>query len=294
MGGYVGFPGLGLEFHIKRVAFHIFGWPLYWYGIIIACAVLACILLAVRNVKKVNLSPDTLYDYLIWAIPLSIVGARLYYVLSSWETYRSHPASILYIWEGGLAIYGAIIAAVITLLVFCRCKKVPAYDLMDACCISLILGQAIGRWGNFINQEAFGAATTLPWRMRILDEAGRLVEVHPTFLYESLWNLIGFALLLYVFNRQRKFPGLVFWLYVLWYGMGRFFIEGLRTDSLMMGNIRLSQLVAALSAIAAVVMLVIGFRKWWLEDKAQKSMQVNEQEQAQHDIQKSAQEKTQE
>lgn len=111
MGGYVGFPGLGLEFHIKRVAFHIFGWPLYWYGIIIACAVLACILLAVRNVKKVNLSPDTLYDYLIWAIPLSIVGARLYYVLSSWETYRSHPASILYIWEGGLAIYGAIIAA---------------------------------------------------------------------------------------------------------------------------------------------------------------------------------------
>lgn len=251
----IGFPGLGLEFHINRVAFTLFGREVYWYGLIIVLGLVLGTWIVLRNAKKIGLSADIIYDFLLWAIPTSIIGARIYYVATTWSTYRDHPISVLYLWEGGIAVYGAIIASIITLLIFCKYKKIPAYDMMDCCCIGLILGQAVGRWGNFVNAEAYGTETTLPWRMS-LTEAGRIIEVHPTFLYESLWDFAVFALLLYLFYRKRSFSGKIFWNYLLWYGIGRFFIEGLRTDSLYIGPLRISQCVAVLSVIASVIMLI--------------------------------------
>lgn len=251
----IGFPGLGLEFTINRVAFTLFGREVYWYGLIIVLGLVAGTLIALKNAKKIGLSTELIYDFLLWAIPACVVGARLYYVATSWEDYQDNPLSVLYVWEGGIAIYGAIIAAIITLLIFCKKKKVPAYDMLDCCCVGLLLGQAIGRWGNFVNAEAYGTVTTLPWGMSIL-ESGRLLQVHPTFLYESLWNLIGFGLLLFLFYRKRNFPGKIFWTYLLWYGAGRFFIEGLRTDSLYVGPFRISQIVALISVVLAIIMLI--------------------------------------
>lgn len=250
----IGFPGLGLEFTVNRVAFQLFGWNIYWYGLILAAGLAAGTAVVLRLARKVDLSPDVIYDFLLWAIPLSILGARTYYVATSWSEYRTHPLSALYLWEGGIAIYGAVIASVLTLLIFCKRKKIPPYQMLDCCCVGLILGQAIGRWGNFFNAEAYGSATSLPWRMS-LTAGGRIMEVHPTFLYESCWDLLVFGLLLFLFLRKRTFPGKVFWNYLLWYGAGRFFIEGLRTDSLYVGPFRISQIVAVLSAAAAVFML---------------------------------------
>lgn len=251
----VGFPGLGLEFTINRVAFTLFGREVYWYGLIIVLGLVLGTLIALKNTKKVGLSTEIIYDYLLFAIPACVIGARIYYVATSWSDYKDNPISVLYVWEGGIAIYGAILAAILTLLLFCKVKKIAPYDMLDCCCVGLILGQAVGRWGNFVNGEAYGTVTTLPWRMSI-EEAGRILEVHPTFLYESLWNLIGFALLLFLFHRKRTFPGKVFWTYLLWYGAGRFFIEGLRTDSLYVGDFRISQIVAVLSVILSVIMLI--------------------------------------
>lgn len=260
MKNLVGFPGLHLEFEWNRVAFTLFGHDVYWYGLIIVSGLIAGTLIGVKNAKKIGLSADCIYDYLLWAIPACVIGARVYYVSTSWEDYRSNPLSVLYIWEGGIAIYGAVIAAIITMLIFCKVKKLRPYDMLDCCCSGLILGQAIGRWGNFINCEAYGTATSLPWRMSI-EKAGQILEVHPTFLYESLWNFIGFALLLFLFYRKRTFSGKIFWIYLLWYGIGRFFIEGLRTDSLYVGAFRISQIVALISVIASSVMLIVLSRK---------------------------------
>ncbi len=251
----VGFPGLNLTFEINRVAFTLFGREVYWYGLIIVLGLVLGTLIGLKNAKKIGLSADTIYDFLLWAIPACVIGARIYYVATSWSDYKDNPISVLYVWEGGIAIYGAIIAAIITLLIFCKTKKIPPYDMLDCCCVGLILGQAVGRWGNFVNCEAYGTVTNLPWRMSI-EEAGRILEVHPTFLYESLWNFIGFALLLFLFHRKRTFPGKVFWTYLLWYGIGRFFIEGLRTDSLYVGDFRISQIVALLSVIASIIILL--------------------------------------
>lgn len=251
----IGFPGFGWEFTLDRVAFTLFGKDIYWYGLIIALGLVLGTFIALKNAKKIDLSTEYIYDYLLWAIPACIIGARTYYVATSWSDYRDNPISALYFWEGGIAVYGAIIAAIITMIIFCKVKKISLYDMLDCCSIGLILGQAIGRWGNFVNMEAYGGVTTLPWRMSI-EEAGRILEVHPTFLYESLWNFIGFALLLFLFYKKRSFQGKVFWTYLLWYGIGRFFIEGLRTDSLYVGEFKISQIVAILSVIASIIMLI--------------------------------------
>lgn len=260
MKNLVGFPGLSLEIQLNRVAFTLFGHDVYWYGLIIVFGLICGTLIGVKNAKKIGLSADCIYDYLLWAIPACMVGARAYYVATSWKDYRDNPLSVLYIWEGGIAIYGAVIAAIITMLIFCKIKKLRAYDMLDCCCSGLILGQAIGRWGNFVNGEAYGTVTSLPWRMSI-EKAGQILEVHPTFLYESLWNIIGFALLLFLFYRHRTFGGKIFWTYLLWYGIGRFFIEGLRTDSLYIGIFRISQIVALISVILSSAMLIFLSRK---------------------------------
>ncbi len=250
------FPGLGLSFNIDPVAFTFFGGKeIYWYGIIIVAGIIIAAALAVLNGKKVGITSAHISDYLLITVPLAIVGARLYYVILKWESYADNPIEILKIWNGGLAIYGAVIVSILTMLAYCRKNDIPAYDFLDVGAVSLILGQAIGRWGNFTNMEAHGGETGFFLRMGIT-EGGQYMEVHPTFLYESLWNIAGFVILLLIFRKWRSFSGKVFWSYCLWYGIGRFFIEALRTDSLMIGVIRVSQIVSAVLAIAGIVMLV--------------------------------------
>lgn len=253
----VSFPGLGIDsITINRVAFTLFGRPIYWYGLIIAAALLAGVCVALLRAKRQQLSPDHVYDLALLATPIAVVCARLYYVIFNFSRYKDNPIEILYVWEGGIAIYGAVIGAVATAYLYARVRKINVGNLFDMGCIALILGQAIGRWGNFINGEAYGVATDLPWRMAI---NGTLA--HPTFLYESLWNLAGFFLL-WNYEKRKRFHGEVFWMYVLWYGVGRAWIEGLRTDSLYLGTIRISQLVAILSAVAAVIFIIMKRKKY--------------------------------
>ena len=264
------FPGLGLEFHIQRVAFSLFGKDIYWYGIIIACGFLLAVLYCSRRAPAYGLTSDHVMDMLLFAVPLSIIGARLYYVIFYFDLYLTEVDGVLKpdfgrmiaIWDGGLAIYGAIIVAVITVAVYCRVKKLKFGAFADLCCFGLLIGQCIGRWGNFVNQEAYGGLTDLPWRMG-LTVGGRVIEVHPTFLYESLWNLIGFVVLAALARKWRRFDGQIFLSYIVWYGVGRGLIEGLRTDSLYFFGlelfgvpIRTSQMLAFVSAAAALAMLI--------------------------------------
>lgn len=252
----ISFPGIGFEFNIEPVAFRLFGGKeIYWYGIIIVAGMILAIAVGILNGKKVGISSDKISDYMLITVPLSIIGARLYYVAFSWDAYKDSPFDIIKIWNGGLAIYGAVIVAVVTMILFCRKNNIKTYDFLDVGAVSLIFGQAVGRWGNFMNAEAHGGETDCFFRMGIT-EYGKYMEVHPTFLYESLWNILGFVLLMIIFRKYRKFDGEVFWGYVLWYGAGRFLIEGIRTDSLMLGPVRVSQILSAVMVIAAVFAIV--------------------------------------
>lgn len=256
----VSFPGLGLEFHLNRVAFSIAGKPIYWYGIIIACGFILGFFYATRKAPRCGVRSDDVGDVLFFALPICIVCARLYYVLFRWQDYVRRPAEIIAVWHGGLAIYGGIIGGIITVIVFCRVKRLHILDMLDSICLGLLLGQSIGRWGNFVNAEAFGSDTTAPWRMCIgqpLSE-NAAVGVHPTFFYESAWNLIGFVLL-HFYTKKRKYHGQVVLCYLAWYGLGRFFIEGLRTDSLYLfgTGLRVSQVVAGITCLAATGVLLV-------------------------------------
>ena len=263
----ISFPGLGLTFEIDRVAFELFGKEIYWYAIIIACGFLLAVSYGMRRAHEFSLKQDDLLDMLLFAVPIAIVSARAYYVIFNFAEYRYDLIRVLYIWEGGIAIYGAIIGSLITVIVFCKKRKLPLGNMVDIGALGLLIGQAIGRWGNFVNAEAFGGPTTLPWRMRLYDRVSRaMVEVHPTFLYESLWNLLGFVIL-HFYSKKRKFPGEIFFLYVAWYGLGRALIEGLRTDSLYLfgSGIRISQMIGILSFVAASAVLVVK----WIQRKKQ-------------------------
>ena len=252
----VAFPGLGLEFTLNRVAFTLFGQNIYWYALIICAGILLAFLYALWEGKREGLKSDVFFDILIVCLPSAIVGARLYYVFSKWDYYSQNLLQIFNIRGGGLAIYGGLIAAVIAAVIYCRIKKVNMMQLFDICSIGLLIGQGIGRWGNFVNVEAYGYETTLPWGMQIYsDYYGKVTTVHPTFFYESVWDLLG-AVLLAVIIRRRKQYGTVFWLYLCWYGIGRFFIEGLRTDSLMFYQFRVSQIVALLTFVVGLVMSI--------------------------------------
>ncbi len=248
------FPGLGLEFNINRVAFSLFGKDIYWYGIIIGFGVLLAFIYGLREAKRVGFDTNAFLDLVIYGIIFAVIGARLYYVIFNYEQYNSFW-DIFKIWEGGIAIYGGLIGAITAGYVYCRVKKQNFLLALDVASVPFLIGQAIGRWGNFVNREAFGSETALPWRMTIYNEVGKLVSVHPTFLYESLWNVAGIILLV-LYRKHKKFTGELFALYVTWYGIGRFWIEGLRTDSLMLGPIRISQLVALVSVIAAVYIII--------------------------------------
>ncbi len=267
------FPGLGLELNINPVVFHITGnWSIRWYGVIFAVAFLSAATYIFRRVKDFGLDEDRVIDVLLGSVLGGIVGARLYYVLFSWDTYRNNLLSILRIWEGGIAMYGSIIGGVLVGILLCRWRKVKLFPMMDLAAGGLLVGQAIGRWGNFVNMEAFGTNTTLPWGMtsntitayliQVQDELARSgimvdpsMPVHPTFFYESIWCLIGFLLLMW-YTSKRRFDGELSLLYIGWYGMGRFFIEGLRTDSLMLGSLRVSQLVALVCVVVSVILTI--------------------------------------
>ena len=250
------FPNLGIELNPSRVAFSLFGKDIYWYGIIIALGLALAVIYAMGRVKEFGLVQDNILDFIFVAVPAAVICARLYYCIFEWDSYKDNPISILYIWEGGIAIYGAVIGSIIAAILFCKVKKVALFPLMDIGALGLLIGQMIGRWGNFINREAHGAVTDSFLKMGLVS-GGEVVYYHPTFLYESLWNLVGFVAL-HFFSKKRKFDGQVFLGYVIWYGLGRAWIEGLRTDSLYLfgTGIRVSQLLAAVSAIAAIGVMI--------------------------------------
>lgn len=250
--GTISFPNLGIEVNPDQVAFTIFGKEIYWYGIIIAAGFILAVAYALVRVKSFGLTEDNILDMLFAAVPAAIICARLYYCIFYWDLYADHPVSVFYIWEGGLAIYGGVIGAVLAVIVFCRVKKLPLGPMLDIGGLGLLIGQLVGRWGNFINREAHGTVTDSFLKMGIADAYGQVTYYHPTFLYESLWNLLGFVLL-HFYSKRRKFDGEVFALYVAWYGLGRAWIEGLRTDSLYLfgTGIRVSQLLAVVSCIGA-------------------------------------------
>ena len=265
----ISFPGLfgDWEFNPDPIAIHV-GHGVYWYGIILALGFLAGLLLCMKQAKRFGLTEDHVLDFVLWAVPCCILGSRIYYVLFYLDLYRDASGAldwgrIVAIWDGGIAIYGTVIAGALVAFLFTRLKKIPFGAMADLAVMGLLLGQIIGRWANFINREAFGGPTDLPWRMRVWTSASAYVEVHPTFFYESLWNLIGLLLILFVVSKGRRFDGENTWFYFLWYGLGRTWIEGLRTDSLYLFDwtlfgqpIRVSQALSAVMVIAAALALV--------------------------------------
>ena len=260
------FPGLfgDWAFTASAKALDI-GKGVYWYGIIIAIGLLMALLFCMKQRKKYGISEDDLLDGLLWGIPFGIIGARLYYVIFYLDLYRNSDGTInwrevIAIWDGGLAIYGGVITTVIVALLLSRRRKFKIGAMLDLVVMGLLIGQIFGRWGNFMNREAFGAETTLPWRMQLTTTAGTLIEVHPTFLYESLWNLIGLLLIVFVVSKARRFDGENTWFYFLWYGIGRFWIEGLRTDSLYLFNWTIAgQPIRVSQALSLVMVLVSAF-----------------------------------
>lgn len=233
------------------VAFSIFGLEIRWYGLLIASAVLIGTVLALKEAKRKGVKEETLIDMLLFAVPAAIIGARAYYVIFMWDYYSKNPSQILNIRGGGLAIHGVIIAGALVAIIFAKVRKENFWTLADIVAPSLILGQAIGRWGNFANQEAHGGPTDLPWGIMIDG-----VKVHPTFLYESIWNLLVFGFLLWYRRKKATVEGEIFVLYLMLYSVGRFFIEGLRTDSLMLGPFRVAQLISLAIIISGVAYLI--------------------------------------
>ena len=288
------FPGLGLQFELNRVAFSVFGHNIYWYGVIIASGFLLAVAFGLWKCTEFGMDPDTITDAIFVVVPSAIIGARLYYVIFNPSVCFDANGSfslvrMIAFWDGGLAIYGGVIATVVSALLFCKVRRVDFWSGMDITVYGLLIGQMIGRWGNFVNVEAYGGVTGLPWRMcsesiaaelwqsgllesgaysRFIDGSRDITDsmqlylmlqdgtlgVHPTFLYESLWNLLGLTILILLMKRGRKFDGQMFLSYVIWYGLGRAAIEGLRTDSLYFFGtpIRSSQLLGIVSALAAI------------------------------------------
>lgn len=237
------------------VAFRIFGIDIMWYGVLISLGVLLGVFFALREAKRTGFKGDDVLDFLLMAIPAAIVGARAYYVIFTWDYYSGNIFEIINIRKGGLAIHGALIAGVITGILFCRKRKINVLELLDILIPSVALGQAIGRWGNFVNQEAHGGPTDLPWGIVVNGQ-----KVHPTFLYESIINFAVFIFLTWFARKKKTTHGQILALYLILYSAGRFFIEGLRTDSLMFLNMRVAQLIS-------LAMILSGIALWYIVRK---------------------------
>lgn len=270
------FPNLGITVDPSPVAFTVFGKDIYWYGIIIASGFLLAVLYMLHRAKDFGVTQDDVLDMILWAVPIGVVCARLYYCIFYWELYADDPISMLYIWEGGLAIYGGIIGACIAVVIYSRKKKQNFSLLMDTASMSIVFGQIMGRWGNFFNREAFGDYTNNLFAMQLPVSAVRAneitqkmwdhvvtvngveyIQVHPTFLYESLWN-VGVLLFLFWFRKRKKFNGEVFLMYLIGYGLGRIWIEGLRTDQLLLPVVGLpvSQLLSGCLVVGCTILVV--------------------------------------
>ena len=269
----VAFPKLGLEFEFNPVAFSIGDIHVAWYGILIAAGILLAMVFAMTQCKKFGIIADKLMNAALGGVIGGIIGARAYYVIFTWDQYKDDLSSIFKTWEGGMAIYGGLIGGLVVGLLVAKISKIRIRPALDITSMGFLIGQSIGRWGNFINVEAFGGNTDLPWGMTSpsitaylqehyseLSALGMNVDstapVHPCFLYESLWCALGF-LLLFLYRKHRKFDGEIFLMYSVWYGAGRFVIEGLRTDSLTIGTIRVSQLLAGLVVVAGVILWLV-------------------------------------
>ena len=269
----ISFPELGLEFDPPRM-FSIGPLSVHFYGLIIACGLILAVIYACRRSREFGIKEDDLIDGVLWVTPFAILCARAYYCVFQWENYAHNPISVLYIWEGGLAIYGGVLGAILGVIVLCRLKKIRLGALLDMVALGFLIGQSIGRWGNFFNREAFGAETDSFLRMGLYNAfAAETTYHHPTFLYESLWNLTGFVILHFL-SKKRQYDGQIALGYAAWYGLGRAFIEGLRTDSLYWGPFRVSQVLAAVSCLAAaMVLLYLNFKshdpaKLWVNQVA--------------------------
>ena len=251
----ISFPSLGLEMNPPR-SISLGPLTIYLYGIVIALGLLAAVLYALRRSREFGLKQDDILDGVLWVTPFSILCARAYYCAFTWSEYRDNPISVLYIWNGGLAIYGAVLGAIVGVIVFCKIKKVKLGAVLDIVALGFLIGQSAGRWGNFFNREAFGAATDSFLRMGLYNTVTGVTEYyHPTFLYESVWNLTGLVLLHFL-SKKRQYDGQIALGYAAWYGLGRTFIEGLRMDSLYWGPFRVSQVLAGVSCIAASAVLI--------------------------------------
>ena len=260
----ISFPGLGIgPFSIDPVAFKVFGFTVRWYGILICIGMILAMAFIMLKAKYEKIKSDDMTDIAIVTIILSVIGARIYYVLFELDNYIvegdfwATVKKMVAIWEGGIAIYGALIAGFLSILMMCKIKKMRFATVLDVVAPGVMIGQIVGRWGNFVNMEAFGTETSLPWRMYLSSDG---IAHHPTFLYESLWNLVGFILIA-IFYKKKKFNGQVFLFYMTWYGFGRMFIEGLRTDSLYLHlfglDIRISQVVGFVTFAVGLVLMIV-------------------------------------
>jgi phosphatidylglycerol:prolipoprotein diacylglycerol transferase len=267
---YLDISLFGIEMNPPRTL-DLFGLSIHFYGLIIACGLMLAVWYGCKRCNQFGFSVDDLTDGVLCIVPFAILCARLYYCIFDWASYKDNPISVLYIWNGGLAIYGGVIGAAIGVIVFSKVKKIKIGAVLDIVALGFLIGQSIGRWGNFFNREAFGAATDSFMKMGLFNWITQSWEYyHPTFLYESLWNAAGFALLHFL-SKKRQYDGQIALGYAAWYGLGRTFIEGLRVDSLYWGDFRVSQLLAAVSCFVAVaVLLYMAFQK---HDPAR--MQVN-------------------
>lgn len=278
----VTFPNFGIDININPIAFSIGSIQVHWYAIIIVVGLLLAMLYCFKRAKLFGVDMDRLIDVVIGGLIGGIIGARLYYVAFAWENYVEEPWRIFYVWEGGLAIYGGLIGALLVGWLVAHWRHLNFRPVLDIAGLGFLIGQGIGRWGNFVNVEAFGGNTDLPWGMSgtvitnyltshqtELEQIGMTIDpsmpVHPTFLYESLWCLLGFVIL-HFYSKRRKFDGEVFLLYSAWYGLGRFVIEGLRTDSLMIGYIRISQLLAGIIVVVSLAIWLVVLGKIRRED----------------------------
>lgn len=251
----ISFPSFGITVNPPQTV-SLGPLTIHLYGLVIAVGLMLAVLYCCRRCKEFGLKEDDILDGVLWITPFAIVCARIYYVAFSWKAYASNPISALYIWEGGIAIYGGVLGAVLGIAVFCRIKKLKMATVLDLVLLGFLIGQSIGRWGNFFNREAFGAPTESFFRMGLMNSVtGQWEYYHPTFLYESVWNLVGLVLLHFL-SKKRRYDGQVALGYAAWYGLGRAFIEGLRMDSLYWGPFRVSQVLAAVSCTAAVCVLL--------------------------------------
>ncbi|MFP7242541.1 prolipoprotein diacylglyceryl transferase [Pediococcus pentosaceus] len=267
---------------LNPIAFNLGGIQVHWYGIIIASAVVLATILAVQEAKRRRIDPDSIYDLILWALPVAIITARMYYVIFEWGYYQNHVDEIVRVWDGGIAIYGSLIGAGIVVYLFCRANWIPVWLMLDIIAPVLIMAQGIGRWGNFMNQEAFGRITSLAFlqslhlphfiiQQMLIDGAYR----QPTFLYESLWDILGFIVLMSLRHKKHLFKqGEVFLSYVIWYAFGRFFVEGMRTDSLMLLGIRVSQWLSVILFIGAIGILV--FRRKSMRERLPDYLEGNQ------------------